>query len=110
GKVPADDMVFTKQLSKDAGQYQRRNTIENNSISQLDKEGKSLKAGQILRYVITDYYHGRYTTPAEFLDEKTRIDRERYVEILAEMCNSVTEPFGLRVKPTDGKKGCQLQL
>ena len=110
GKVPADDMVFTKQLSKDAGQYQRRNTIENNSISQLDKEGKSLKAGQIMRYVITDYYHGRYTTPAEFLDEKTRIDPERYVEILAEMCNSATGPFGLQVKPTDGKKGCQLQL
>lgn len=112
GRVSTDDLVFTKQLSKDAGQYQGRNTIENNSMSQLAREGKSLKAGQMLRYVITDYYHGRFTTPVEFLDERTRIDPERYVEILAEMCNSVTEPFGLRVKPgDDGKKGYhQLQL
>ncbi|AIF82091.1 DNA polymerase elongation subunit (family B) [Candidatus Nitrososphaera evergladensis SR1] len=111
GRVSADDLVFTKQLSKDAGQYQERNTIENNSMSQLAREGKSLKAGQILRYVITDYYRDRHTTPEEFLDEKTQIDSKKYVEILAEMCNSVTEPFGLRIKPDDDKGGHhQLQL
>lgn len=95
GRVPIEDLVFTKQLSKDAGQYHDRNTIENNSISQLFKEGKVLKAGQTLRYVITDYKRRR-TVPVEFIDGRTSVDVERYVELLAEVCNSLTAYFGYK--------------
>src|SRR5262249_19015048 len=49
GLLPVEDFVFTKRLSKDAGQYSGRNTIEYNSISQLYSEGMALKAGQALR-------------------------------------------------------------
>lgn len=95
GRVPIEDLVFTKQLSKDAGQYHDRNTIENNSISQLFKEGKVLKAGQTLRYVITDYKRRR-TVPVEFIDGRTSVDVERYVELLVEVCNSLTAYFGYK--------------
>jgi hypothetical protein len=69
-------------------------------------EGKHLKAGQILRYVITDFYHSkkyskynnrRRTLPIELINEKTTTtiyDVRRYTELLAETCNSVTKPFG----------------
>ncbi|HZC47463.1 MAG TPA: DNA polymerase domain-containing protein [Nitrososphaeraceae archaeon] len=106
-KVPLKELVFTKRLSKDSNEYQiNRNTIENDAIQQLGIEGKSLKAGQILKYVITDYYNrmkkhsrnNRRTIPIELINEKTTIitsyDVRKYTELLAETCNSVTEPFG----------------
>jgi DNA polymerase I len=96
GRVPASDLVFTKNLSKDAGQYHDRDTVESDSIQQLLGEGKVLRAGQALRYVITDYGL-RLTTPVEFLDEDTRIDAERYVDLLAGVCNSLMEPFGCAI-------------
>ena len=95
GRIPIKDLAFTKQLSKDAGQYQDRNTIENNSISQLLIEGKALKAGQILQYVITDYKRRR-TVPIELVNDRTSVDMERYVELLAETCDSLTAPFGYK--------------
>jgi DNA polymerase-2 len=105
-KVPLEDLVFTKQTSKNSNEYQiNRNTIENDAIQQLDIEGKSLKAGQILKYVITDYYNRkkcsknnrRRTIPVELINEKTTTasyDVRKYIELLAETCNSVTQPFG----------------
>jgi DNA polymerase I len=96
GRVQIEALVFTKHLSKDAGQYRDRNTIENYSLSQLFNEGKALKAGQSLRYVITDYKRRR-TVPVELIDEKTSVDIERYVELLAEVCDSLISPFGYRI-------------
>lgn len=96
GRVQIEDLVFTKNLSKDVGQYHDRNTIENYSLSQLFKEGKALKAGQSLRYVITDYKRRR-TIPVELIDEKTSVDAERYVELLADVCDSLISPFGYAI-------------
>jgi DNA polymerase, archaea type len=109
-KVPLEELVFTKQTSKNSNEYQiNRNTIENDAIQQLDIEGKSLKAGQILKYVITDYYNRRKkysknnrrrTIPVELINEKitttttASYDVRKYIELLAETCNSVTQPFG----------------
>jgi DNA polymerase-2 len=99
-KVPLEELVFTKRLSKNSDEYQHRNTIEKNAIMQLDMEGKSLKAGQILKYIITDYYCEKQSnkiraTPAELIDkEKTTYDVTRYEELLVEVCKSVIEPFG----------------
>jgi DNA polymerase elongation subunit (family B) len=53
-KVPIDESAFTKRLSKDSNNYQNRNTIESNALTKLNNEGKILKAGEILQYVITD--------------------------------------------------------
>jgi DNA polymerase I len=109
-KVPLEELVFTKQTSKNSNEYQiNRNTIENDAMQQLDIEGKSLKAGQILKYVITDYYNRRKkysknnrrrTIPVELINEKitttttASYDVRKYIELLAETCNSVTQPFG----------------
>jgi DNA polymerase, archaea type len=57
GQVPLKELVFTKILSKDFDEYQNgRNIVENSAINLLNSEGKTMKAGELLRYVITDYY------------------------------------------------------
>jgi hypothetical protein len=49
-------VVFIKRISKNSNEYQRRSTVESNSMHLLDIEGRSLKAGEILECVMTDYY------------------------------------------------------
>jgi DNA polymerase elongation subunit (family B) len=112
GKVPLEELVFTKQLSKDSPDYVM-NTCESAALRQLQSEGKSLHAGEVLQYVITDYYNknknkrpNRRAMPIEMIDSDnnnnnnnnnnitTAYDARRYTELLAEEVRSITEPFG----------------
>ncbi len=96
GRVPLVDLIFTKMLSKDSNTY-TVSTVETSAIYQLQDEGKSMRAGQILQYVITDYYRKnsrKRAIPVALINEKTTYDSRRYTELLATVCNSVTEPFG----------------
>jgi DNA polymerase, archaea type len=107
-RVPIEELAFTKRLSKNSNEYQsNRDTMENDALRLLEGEGKSLKAGEILRYVITDYYYhhrnnrktgssrNNRAIPVELFDDKTSsYDVRRYTELLTKTCNLVTEPFG----------------
>lgn len=107
GKVPIEDLVFTKQTSKDADDY-TANSTEVAALRQLGKEGMHMHAGEVLQYVITDFYNKRAderSTPVELVDKSTRYDARRYIELLAQMCNSVTMPFGYVLEPVDGVAG-----
>jgi DNA polymerase-2 len=98
-KVPVDDLIFVKNVSNDTDQHSERNTIENDALGRLAKEGRMLKAGQTLRYIISDYdKKSRKATPLELVDERTAFDPDRYIVLLAQTCNSVTEPFGYVVQ------------
>jgi DNA polymerase-2 len=103
GRVPLVDLIFTKMLSKDSNAY-TVNTVEMGATYQLLDEGKSMRAGQVLQYVIVDYYRKnsrKRSVPVELINEKTTYDANRYVELLAEVCNSVTEPFGYTIQAND---------
>ena len=87
-------------LSKDTHAY-TANTAETGAIYQLQDEGKSMRAGQILQYVITDYNRKNSTKraiPVALINEKTTYDSRRYTQLLAAVCNSVIEPFGFFVE------------
>jgi DNA polymerase elongation subunit (family B) len=111
GQVPLADLIFTKMLSKDSADYSV-NTVETGSINQLVDEGKTMRAGQVLQYVITDYKRkSKRSVPIELIDDKATYDANRYIELLAETGNSVTEPFDYTVEPLHGsmRKLAQLQ-
>jgi len=107
--VPIEELVFTKRLSKNSNEYQsNRDTIENDALCLLEGEGRYLKAGEILRYIITAYYHrnnrktgssrNKRAIPIELCDDNIRTyDIRRYTELLATTCNSVTEPLGYTI-------------
>ena len=106
--VPLEELVFTKRISKNSSEYRsrNRNTLESNAIMQLEIEGKSLRAGEILQYIVTDYYYDKKKSshkrvvPVELINRNTlspAYDVKRYIELLAETCNSVTEPFGFAI-------------
>ncbi|HZD34104.1 MAG TPA: DNA polymerase domain-containing protein [Nitrososphaeraceae archaeon] len=101
GKVPFQHLIFTKITSMNADEYQNRDTVEKNSLDLLRSEGNnSLRAGEMLQYIITDYYQ-EYSKiraiPVQLINEEEEVpvyDIRRYVELLVEVCNSVTKPFG----------------
>jgi DNA polymerase elongation subunit (family B) len=100
-RVNLDDLAFTKRISKNYDEYEDRNTVENNAILKLSRGGKSLRAGEILKYVITDYYRKyskKRSIPIELANSHTEYDVKRYCEILEYVTNTVTEPFGLSLK------------
>jgi DNA polymerase-2 len=69
-------------------------------MSKLNGEGKSLRAGEILKYIITDYYRRhskKRSIPVKLANSQTKYDIKRYCELL-EVTNTVTEPFGLTLK------------
>jgi hypothetical protein len=90
-------VVFIKRISKNSNEYQKRSTVESNSMHLLDIEGRSLKAGEILECVITDYCEtqskNKRAIPIELINATTSYDVRRYMELLAETCNSVIESF-----------------
>jgi DNA polymerase, archaea type len=102
-RMPIEELVFTKRLSKNSSEYQNRDTMENSVLHFLESEGKYLKAGEILKYVITNYYSRQKRSPdnnraipIELIDDDNNnnmYDIRRYTELLAKTCNSVTEPF-----------------
>jgi DNA polymerase-2 len=99
--VNLNNLAFTKRISKNYNEYEDRNTVENNAILNLSKGGKSLRAGEILKYVITDYYRKyskKRSVPIELASSQTRYDVKRYCEILEDVTNTVTEPFGMSLK------------
>ena len=99
GRVPLADLAFTKMLSKGSDEY-TVSTVETGSIDQLHDEGKTMRAGQVLHYVITDYYRKnarKRSVPIEII-ENTTYDAKRYIELLARVCDSVTEPFGYHIE------------
>jgi hypothetical protein len=100
--ITIEELAFSKRRSKDFSKYDlKRKTVENSAMVQLNREGKSLIGGQILRYIITNHNgrkeRGRAAIPLETIDENTTYDVDRYTELLAQTCNSVIEPFGYNI-------------
>ena len=107
-KVELNDLVFTKQLSKDYNQYKNRNTLENSAIKQLEINGEKLKAGQTVQYIIKNYYDKsllKRTSPVQLIDSETEnnnsYDVKKYSELLINTCNTVLQPFGIMVNKKD---------
>lgn len=93
-EVPASELAFTTNLSKAPDEYTTM-TVQHAAVKQLVGEGAQLHAGEGIRYVITDYKgrDSKRATPVDVVRDETKYDAERYIELLAEACSSVLEPF-----------------
>ncbi|HEV2137753.1 MAG TPA: DNA polymerase domain-containing protein [Nitrososphaerales archaeon] len=96
-EIPASELAFTTNLSKGPEEYTTM-TVQHAAIKQLVGEGATLHAGEGIRYVITDYRgkDSKRATPGDVIQDQTKYDSERYIELLAETCSSVLEPFDPR--------------
>jgi DNA polymerase-2 len=96
-EIPASDLAFTTNLSKAPEEYTTM-TVQHAALNQLVPERVKLHAGEGIRYVITDYKgkDSQRATPVDVIRDQSRYDSERYIQLLAETCASVLEPFDPR--------------
>ncbi|MER5174296.1 MAG: DNA polymerase domain-containing protein [Candidatus Nitrosocosmicus sp.] len=96
-KVSYSDLVFTKRISKNSDEYSNRKTIENCVIKILSNSGKSLYAGEEIKYIITDFYsknHLKRAMPIELVEDlNPNYDITRYCKLLYDSYNSIIKYF-----------------
>jgi DNA polymerase-2 len=92
--IPTSELAFTTNLSKGPEEYTTM-TVQHAAVKRLVGEGIELHAGEGIRYVITDYggRDSKRATPVDVMGDDTIYDSKRYIELLAETCSSVLEPF-----------------
>jgi len=104
-KISYTDLIFTKRISKESNEYADRKTIENCVLKRLSSNGKSLNAGEEIKYIITNFYNENFlerAIPIELIDEHNiRYDTKRYLELLKETYDSVTKVFYIQIPQFD---------
>ena len=90
--------MFTKRISKDSDEYfNKRKTIESCVIQLLSNNGKSLFAGQEIKFIITDFYNKNYmkrAIPIELIrDLDLNYDSTKYCKLLNDCYNSIIKYF-----------------
>jgi DNA polymerase-2 len=96
-EIRASELAFTTNLSKGPEEYTSM-TVQHAAVKRLVGEGVKLHAGEVIRYVITDCgsRDSKRATPVDVMGDETMYDSKRYIELLAETCSSVLEPFDPR--------------
>jgi len=96
GEVAVEDLFVVKQLSMDPSDYVH-NVFQAIAAMQLASEGIEVSAGQTVRYLITDAESrrlNRRVRAAELVDENTRYDVKKYLELLLAAGANILSPFG----------------
>ena len=104
-KISYTDLIFTKRLSKESNEYADRKTIENCVLKRLSSNGKSLNAGEEIKYIITNFYNENFlerAIPIELINKHAiRYDTKRYLELLKETYDSITKVFYSQIPQSD---------
>ena len=83
GRVDAQELMITKQLSKEPAEYQH-NVTQAMAAKRLVHEGVQISAGQNVSYIIQRGRGGleKSVLPSELIDGPIRYDVEKYVQLL----------------------------
>lgn len=100
GEVAVQDLFIAKRLSTDPKEYTHK-VFQAIAAMQLLNVGIEVSAGQIVRYLITDAENvrlNRRVRAAELVDENTRYDVKKYLELLLAAGSNILSPFGYTSK------------
>ena len=94
--VPPLELLITRRLSKNLADYHSKRQLSVNAALKLEQQGLQLKAGQSVSYLITKYKTaGMNRATPEELSADSEYDSQRYVELLADCCDTILSPFGV---------------
>src|SRR5438093_1790720 len=99
-KVPLEDLVIEKNLSKDPGKYTHK-VPQAIAAQHLVKEGGTVHAGQRVNYILTHDWAGvpeKLALPPELADDNTVYDSERYIDLLCSSATNLLLPMGHTTK------------
>ena len=99
GKIPFDDLVIVRNLSKMPEEYSH-DVPQAIAARHLIAQGGAVHAGQQVRYILTRDQKTRETTamPPEIVNDDTVPDVERYVDLLCSSTANLLLPLGYDTK------------
>ena len=96
GEVALEELFVAKQLSMNPEEYVH-DVFQAIAATQLLNESVEVSAGQNIRYLITDAANARSNRrvmAAALVDEETRYDADKYLELLISAGANILSPFG----------------
>jgi DNA polymerase, archaea type len=100
GSVPTEDLVITRSMSKNPGDYTNR-VPQGIAAEHILDEGGSVQAGQQVRYILTlddSKKLEKQALPPELVNDNTVYDSQRYVDLLISSTANLLLPFGYNRK------------
>jgi DNA polymerase-2 len=99
-QVPLNEFVVRQTLSRTSDQYRGSSSVAE-AIRQLEAAGKSLRPGQMVRFVYTLGHPRVRAWDLPSLPDARSLDTHRYVELLLRAVETVLTPFGFSRKELD---------
>jgi DNA polymerase elongation subunit (family B) len=93
GRVDTDDLLITKQLSKNPAEYQH-NVVQVIAAKQLIQDGVRISAGQNVSYIIQRRNSEKCVLPRELIEGPIQYDVERYTQLLLNAATALLSPLG----------------
>jgi DNA polymerase-2 len=101
GKVPVEKLVITSRISKNLERYKSPTPAVRAARQLFEQTGKRIGPGQKVRFVYIASTQGVCPWELFIPPNPTKLDQEKYVELLARAASSVLYPFGVE---TEGLK------
>ena len=93
GQVNVQDLLITKQLSKNLSEY-RHKVTQAIAAEQLVNEGAQVSAGQTVSYLLQSSDAGSAVLTSELINESTTYDVQRYSQLLLDAVAGLLSPLG----------------
>jgi DNA polymerase elongation subunit (family B) len=96
GKTPLEELVITKRVSKELGEYRQWNDSVA-ALKQLSHKGFDIQPGEVVEYVICDagsHSASERVKVAQFLRGDESYDADKYVEQVLRATTDLLSPFG----------------
>ncbi len=101
GKVPVEKLVITSRISKNLERYKSPTPAVRAARQLFEQTGKRIGPGQKVRFVYIASTQDVCPWELFIPPNPTKLDQEKYVELLARAASSVLYPFGVE---TEGLK------
>ncbi|MDW8048348.1 MAG: DNA polymerase domain-containing protein [Nitrososphaerota archaeon] len=106
GEINLEDLIVTRQLSKDPGEY-AANLHHVIAARQLRSRGIDINAGQCVRYIVSDADNRRperRVRAHQLIDTDAGYDARKYVRILKDTLFNILDPFISKSSPSQDLK------
>ena len=94
GRLPLEDLLVAQKLSRVVDEYRTPSPVAR-AVVQLEEAGKSVRPGQVVRFLYTRGKPGVHAWDLPEPPEPAGIDVERYSTLLLRAAGTVLSPFGI---------------
>lgn len=92
--IPLNEFVVRQTLSRTSAEYRGSSSVAE-AVRQLEEAGKSLRPGQIVRFIYTLGHPRVYAWDLPALPDPRSLDTHRYIDLLLRSVETVLSPLGM---------------